>query len=274
MNIILSIAGSDPSGGAGIQADLKTITTLGCYGAAAITAITCQNSQGVSHCLPLSPQLVVDQVSAVLSDMAPSHIKIGMTASAEIISALAKCLDDFTGEIIFDPVLKASAGQSLLGSDSPEAMVPLLQRVTVLTPNIMELAILSGQEINNEEEAKRAAETLLDKYPNIKALCIKGGHLCEEKKEVIDILLVKAGSHGNLQISEVRHPRRQTQNSHGTGCTFASAFAALHAQLMDYQKAFESAVLYVDSLLEMSKDEKIGVGIGPLQHFRMSNFKS
>ncbi len=270
MNIILSIAGSDPSGGAGIQADLKTITSLGCYGAAAITAITCQNTQGVSHCQPLSPSLVVDQVSAVLSDLKPSHIKIGMTASADIILSLANCLNDFPGEIVFDPVLKASSGQPLLENTSTAALSPLLEKITVLTPNIHELTVISGVDINDEEDAKKAALTLLKNYPNIKALCVTGGHLYEDAKEVVDILLEREGDNENLQVKKVRHPRRLTQNSHGTGCTFASAFTAFHAIYNNYHQAFEAAVAYVDTLLELSKDEKVGAGTGPLQHFKMS----
>lgn len=271
MKIILTIAGSDPSGGAGIQADLKTITTLGCYGAAAITAITCQNTLGVSHCHPLPPQLVVDQVSAVLNDMAPTHIKIGMTASAEIIAALAQTLKDFVGEIIFDPVLKSSSGQSLLNGDADTAMAPLLAKVSVLTPNIPELSSLTQLPVTNIEQAQYAGLVLMKRYPNIRALCIKGGHLQEEAQEVVDILLDKTGPDQTVLATTVRHPRRQTDNSHGTGCTFASAFAAYHALEDTYQQAFESAVTYVDILLELGKDEKIGQGTGPLQHHKWND---
>ncbi len=268
MKMILSIAGSDPSGGAGIQADLKTITTLGCYGAAAITAITCQNTLAVSHCHPLPPQLVADQVLAVLTDMAPSHIKIGMTASTGIIATLAQALKDFTGEIIFDPVLKSSSGHSLLSGDSVTALAPLLARVSVLTPNIPELASLSQLPVSNAEQAQQAGLLLMERYANIRALCIKGGHLQEEEGEVVDILLEKKGLDQTVQVTRANHPRRRTANSHGTGCTFASAFAAYHAHQGSYQKAFHSAVTYVDTLLELGKDEKIGHGIGPLQHYK------
>ncbi len=268
MKVILTIAGSDPSGGAGIQADLKTITTLGCYGEAAITAITCQNSLGVSHCHPLSPQLVADQIAAVLSDMPPSHIKIGMTASAEIIATLAEILNNFAGEIIFDPVLKSSAGQSLLQGNSASALAPLLARVSVLTPNISELSSLSQLPVSNEAEAKEAGQILLASYANIRALCIKGGHLHEEGKEVVDILLEKTGPHQTIQTTCVRHPRHRTTNSHGTGCTFASAFAAYHAHEESYLKAFNAAVCYVGTLLERSKKIKIGHGLGPLLHYK------
>ncbi len=268
MKMILSIAGSDPSGGAGIQADLKTITTLGCYGAAAITAITCQNTLGVSHCHPLPPQLVADQISAVLSDMAPSHIKIGMTASTEIIATLAEILKDFKGEIIFDPVLKSSSGQPLFLADSASPLVPLLARVSVLTPNIPELSSLSRLEVANERQAQQAGQFLMESYANIRALCIKGGHLQEQSPEVVDILLEKAAADQAIKTTLIRHPRRQTTNTHGTGCTFASAFAAYHAHTKSYQQAFESAVSYVDSLLELGKNTKIGQGTGPLLHHK------
>ena len=254
MKSILTIAGSDPSGGAGIQADLKTITTLGCYGAAAITAITCQNTMGVSHCHPLPAKLVAD------------HIKIGMTASAEIITTLAVILKDFTGEIIFDPVLKSSAGQSLLNADPISALSPLLARVSVLTPNIPELSCLSQLVVSDEDQALHAGKTLMERHSNIKALCIKGGHLHEDGQEVVDILMRRRAPGHDFQVSRIRHPRHQTRNSHGTGCTFASAFAAYHLHTDSYQKAFESAVSYVDTLLKLSKEIKIGKGRGPLLH--------
>ncbi|MBU0679892.1 MAG: bifunctional hydroxymethylpyrimidine kinase/phosphomethylpyrimidine kinase [Proteobacteria bacterium] len=268
MKIILTIAGSDPSGGAGIQADLKTITTLGCYGAAAITAITCQNTLGVSHCHPLPPQLVADQVAAVLSDMPPSHIKIGMTATAEIITTLAEILKDFAGEIIFDPVLKSSTGQPLLDADAAAVLAPLLARVSVLTPNISELASLSQLSVTSETQAEQAGRVLMKRYANIRALCIKGGHLNEKGQEVVDILLEKSGSGQTVHSSMTRHPRRQTTNTHGTGCTFASAFAAYHSRTASYQQAFEAAVSYVDTLLARSQKEKIGQGQGPLLHYK------
>lgn len=268
MKMLLAIAGSDPSGGAGIQADLKTFTTLGCYGAAAITAITCQNTLGVSHCQPLSPQLVADQVLAVLTDMVPSHIKIGMTASAEIIATLADILRGFTGEIVFDPVLKSSSGQSLLTGDSAAALAPLLARVSVLTPNIPELSSLSQLPISNEAQAIEAGQVLMERSAQIKALCIKGGHLHEEDQEVVDILLERSGSDDAIKTTKVCHPRRQTPNSHGTGCTFASAFTAYHASMGTYQQAFKAAVSYVDTLLDLGKDDKIGQGTGPLQHYK------
>lgn len=269
MKMILTIAGSDPSGGAGIQADLKTVTSLGCYGAAAVTAITVQNTLGVSYCHPLPPQLVVDQVTAVLTDMAPSHIKIGMTATAEIINALADCLEDFSGEIILDPVLKSSTGQSLLNGDSDKALAPLLARISVLTPNIDELASLSKLPVTNRSESQLAGQAIMTSYPNIKALCIKGGHLHEKDPEVVDILLEKSATNQIVKRNTTRHPRRQTTNSHGTGCSFASAFTAYHARTGCYQQAFQSAVSYVDKLLELGQDEKIGHGTGPLQHYKM-----
>ncbi|MDR9501554.1 MAG: bifunctional hydroxymethylpyrimidine kinase/phosphomethylpyrimidine kinase [Desulfurivibrionaceae bacterium] len=268
MKMILTIAGSDPSGGAGIQADLKTITTLGCYGAAAITALTCQNSLGVSHCHALPPQLVVDQVLAVLEDMPPSHIKIGMTASREIIAALAEILKNFSGEIILDPVLRSSTGQTLLQDDSVTALAPLLARVTALTPNILELSTLSQRAVSTEEEARQAGRILMQRHPNIRALCITGGHLNEEGDAIVDLLLEKKSTAPAIVESVARHPRRQTTNSHGTGCTFASAFAAYHSRTGSYQEAFAAAVFYVDTLLEASRKEKIGQGQGPLLHYK------
>lgn len=266
MKSILTIAGSDPSGGAGIQADLKTFAVLGCYGAAAITAVTCQNTLGVSRCVPLPADLITDQVAAVLSDIAPSHIKIGMTATAEIIAALAAELKSFKGEIILDPVLKSSSGRQLLDADPSTALAPLLRRVTVLTPNIPELASLSQHPISTEAEAVQAGRQLMARYTNIKALCIKGGHLAQQESEVVDILLSR-GPHV-IRKKSTRHPRRRTANSHGTGCTFASALAAYHAATACYLKAFPAAVCFVDTLLACSSRTTIGRGTGPLLHHR------
>ncbi|MEN8140794.1 MAG: bifunctional hydroxymethylpyrimidine kinase/phosphomethylpyrimidine kinase [Thermodesulfobacteriota bacterium] len=266
---LLTIAGSDPSGGAGIQADLKTFCSLACYGGAVITALTCQNSLGVSASQPVEPRLVAEQIQAVLSDLPVSHIKIGMSATAAIASAIGQALANFPGEIIFDPVLHASSGQSLHdGAESKPlaALAPLLSRCTVLTPNGHELATLSGcQEVKSLAQAKAAGLKLMAELPQLRAICIKGGHLAESKAEVVDLLIWRQ-KNGQLDEITESHPRLTTRNSHGTGCTFASAFTALLARGNDYPGAFTKSVAYVAELLAKSQGARLGHGTGPLLH--------
>lgn len=267
MNVILTIAGSDPSGGAGIQADIKTITSIGGYAAAVITTITCQNSLGVSLVSPLEPALVQQQIISVLEDNDVSHIKIGMTGSSGIVRAIGECLEHFSGEIIVDPVLKSSSGASLLGG-TPSDLAPLLQKATVLTPNSHELAILSGLDCSSEKKGVVAGKRLMHEFPNLHALCLKGGHLHESSAKIHDTLLVKRN--GDIMEKSICHVRHQTRNSHGTGCTFASAFTAFHALHHDYAKAFTEAVQYVDDLLKWGKQDQLGAGTGPLVHYRQN----
>ncbi len=270
MNVILTIAGSDPSGGAGIQADIKTITSLGGYAAAVITTITCQNSLGVSLVSPLDPTLVQQQITSVLSDNAVSHIKIGMTGSSRIIQAIGECLADFSGEIILDPVLKSSSGTSLL-AENPSALTPLLHQASVLTPNTHELALLSGTDCSSAQESVSAGQKLMQDFPNLQALCLKGGHLQEEKKDIQDTLLTKDGT--RIRETSIRHRRHHTRNSHGTGCTFASAFTTFHAQYHDYERAFSEAVRYVEHLLKWGTHDQLGAGIGGLVHYRQNRLR-
>jgi hydroxymethylpyrimidine/phosphomethylpyrimidine kinase len=268
VNIILSIAGSDPSGGAGIQADLKTITSTGSYGAAVITAITCQNSLGVSHISVLDPALVQSQIVSVLEDLDISHIKIGMTGSTTVIQAIARTLTDFSGEIILDPVLKSSSGTSLI-AEEPSSLTLLISKATVLTPNSRELAILAGLPCTSKDQSIKAGEKLLNQFENIKAICIKGGHLNEDVEVVDDTLLLRELE--TTRTVTISHPRRKTRNSHGTGCTFASAFSSFHSQCNDYEKAFQQTVSYVDELLELGAEDQLGAGTGPLVHYRKNS---
>ena len=264
MNVILTIAGSDPSGGAGIQADIKTITSLGHYAAAVITTITCQNSLGVSYITPLEPSLVQGQIQSVLEDNTVSHIKIGMTGTSAIIQAIHDSLTSFSGEIIVDPVLQSSSGSSLLTSHHL-ALSPLLSQATVLTPNTHELSLLSSLNCTSREENILAGTHILKTYPNLQAICLKGGHFLEHSDTIEDILLLRNGNQTKLS-----HPRHQTKNSHGTGCTFASAFSSYHARYHDYKKAFIKTVHYVETLLESGKEDQLGDGTGGLAHYRLN----
>ena len=263
--VVLSIAGSDPSGGAGIQADLKTFASLGVYGAAAVTCLTVQNTQGVRSFTPLDPTLVQEQIRAVLDDLPVSHVKIGMVGSAAIATAIAAALHDFAGEVVYDPVLKAGTGQSLLEGDARAALAQLLDRATLLTPNLPELAALSGESCATAAEITAAATTLFRRHPRLAAVVVTGGHGDEAGGEIIDLLYLRAAGH-TITIVEYVHPRIASRNLHGTGCTFASAFAAAHARSGSYETAFREAGAFVAALIEKSTAFSLGHGTGPLLH--------
>ena len=262
---VLSIAGSDPSGGAGIQADLKTFTAIGVYGGAAITCLTAQNSLGVLSCLPIAAEFVKKQIQLVLADLPVSHIKTGMLGTDEIAGAIAETLHDFSGEIVCDPVLTASDGHELFRKTrGATGLESLLHTATVLTPNLPELEILTTRKLKNPQEAAEAATGLLARYPKLRAIALTGGHLREECREVEDFLILRHTS--NPEILTSRHPRVVTQNTHGTGCTFASAFAAYHLLLGNDRDAFLKAVAFMDTVLQQSASLALGKGKGPLAH--------
>lgn len=262
---VLSIAGSDPSGGAGIQADLKTITAIGVYGAAAITCITVQNSLGVSESVALAGDLVVRQVQAVLADYNVTHIKIGMIGTIEIATALGQLLGEFKDEVIYDPVLSSTMGQSLLNSTNlSDLSNQLISKVTVLTPNLAELEQLCQQPMATPEAAIRGARQILDRHEHLQAVIVKGGHLEIDKKYVSDYLILK----NQEQIATSTRQRIKSHNLHGTGCTYASAFAAFHCLEKDYRKAFVLSAAYMDRIISKSSSIlliKSGKG-GPLIH--------
>ncbi|MFH2124825.1 MAG: bifunctional hydroxymethylpyrimidine kinase/phosphomethylpyrimidine kinase [Pseudomonadota bacterium] len=261
---VLTIAGSDPSGGAGIQADLKTMTAIGVYGAAAITCITVQNSLGVTESVPLEAGLVARQVQAVLADHHVTHIKIGMIGTMEIARSLGKLLADYCGEVIYDPVLASTTGQSLFNNSSlAELSEDLISKVTVLTPNGDELARLSQQKITTAEEALRCAGTIMARHEHLRAVIVKGGHLGADSTDIHDYLVMK-----NEEVVVSRRRRIKSANLHGTGCTCASAFAAFHCREKDYGKAFALTAAYMDSLISRSSSislVKSGIN-GPLVH--------
>ena len=260
--VVLSIAGSDPSGGAGIQADLKTFSTLGVYGCAAITALTAQNTLGVEACLPVEPTFFRKQVQLVLNDMPVSHIKIGMVGSNEIAAVIDDLLDFFPGEVIYDPVLRASAGHALFEQKKLDGLLRhVVARTTVLTPNLNELELLTGMRCPNKKEMTHAVQSLLARFPRLRSVIVTGGHIHEDRKTVTDFLISR-----KFAIQTTDHPRIRTKNSHGTGCTFASAFAAFHLLSGDDVHSFRQAVGFVAQLLEKSASWKLGKGNGPLVH--------
>jgi hydroxymethylpyrimidine/phosphomethylpyrimidine kinase len=267
---ILSIAGSDPSGGAGIQADLKTFTAIGVYGGAAITCLTAQNSLGVSSCLAIAPDFVKEQIRLVLADLPVSHIKTGMLGTDEIAGAMAEALRNFSGELICDPVLTASDGHDLFKKTTQDTgLQALLHAATVLTPNLPELAALTGKNLETPQEAMEAAAALLTRYPKLRAIALTGGHIREQAGEVEDFLILRQQS--VPKVLTAKHPRIATHNTHGTGCTFASAFAAYHLLHGNDQDAFFKAVAFLDALLRQSAGLALGKGNGPLAHHLFQN---
>ena len=263
---ILTIAGSDPSGGAGIQADLKTFTILKTYGCAAITNLTVQNSLGVHSTHPVDPEIVFNQIQHVLADIHISHIKIGMLGNAETVKATAGALENFIGEVVYDPVISASAGQDLLSKDGVKfAKNTLGPFITVITPNLSELESLTGRICDSSAAALSAAEQLFVIFPHLKAAVIKGGHIAEDLPTVTDYLLIRGKSAAKNAIV-ANHQRISSTNTHGTGCTFAAAFTAYHLLTGSYKEAFLKSVALIDQLLQKSSACNIGHGIGGLVH--------
>jgi len=264
---VLTIAGSDPSGGAGIQADLKTFTVLGVYGGAVITCLTAQNTQGVFSVEPVKPSLVKEQIDCVLKDINISHIKIGMVGTVPIVESICEQLSSFAGEIIYDPILISSSGHALMDQNGYDAVRQLLLSIcTVITPNLPELPVLSERKCTNQNEIFSAAELLLHKHKKLRAVIIKGGHSQTDEAMVDDFLVKLDDEDGAAQIIEESHPRLDTRNTHGTGCTFSAAFTAYHLLTGDDTIAFRKAVSFMDELLTLSASRDIGCGTGPLVH--------
>jgi len=263
----LTIAGSDPSGGAGIQADLKTFTVLGVYGGAVITCLTAQNTQAVFSVEPVKPSFVKEQIRYVLNDLNVSHIKIGMVGTVPIIESICEQLSNFSGEIIYDPILVSSSGHALMDENGYEAVRQLLLSIcTVITPNLPELPVLTEKKCSTENEIFSAAELLLNKYKKLRAVIIKGGHAKPDERMVDDFLIKLNNEDNTAQIIKESHPRLETRNTHGTGCTFSSAFTAYHLLNGDDSKAFRKTVSFMDELLTLSASGDIGLGTGPLVH--------
>ena len=255
---VLIIAGSDSSGGAGIQADIKTVTALGGYAATAITAVTVQNTKGVTGVHPIPDEVIAAQIEAVLSDIGADAIKTGMLASVSTIEAVVKALDaaQMTGvPLILDPVMVASSGDRLISEEAAEAIrTELLPRASLITPNAPEAAVLAGGTIEDLDDQRAAADELLDM--GAKAVLIKGGHL--EGSQIIDLLATRNG------VRLFTRPRIRTRHTHGTGCTLASGIAALMAQGLGLDRAVEMAGDYLHEAIRRAPG--FGEGHGPIQH--------
>lgn len=254
---ILSIAGSDPSGGAGIQADLKTFAALGVYGMAAITALTAQNTIGVTGFVAVPASFMRDQLRAIFDDIDVSAVKIGMLANAEIIEAVAEVLGQscpVSVPIVLDPVMVATSGDVLIDHDAVAAMKAcLIPMAHVLTPNIPEAEKLSRKAVLDMEVA---AQGVLDL--GARAVYLKGGHL---KGNIMrDVLATSSGTH------VLEAPRIDTDNTHGTGCTLSSAIASYLGRGEDLIDACTMAKDYLTSALKAAGDLNVGLGHGPVHH--------
>ena len=254
---VLICAGSDSSGGAGIQADIKTVTALGCFAATAITALTSQNTKGVFNVLDIPTSFLRQQMTVVLEDIGADVIKTGMLHNAEVIRTISNTLENLgdSSTLVIDPVMVAKGGHSLLQTSAIDALkIELIPKAHVLTPNIPEAEVLAGIEITSVDDMRRAGEYLLDMGP--KSVLIKGGHLKDDT--LTDILLTQ--SEEKLYSS----PRLKTVHTHGTGCTLASAIAAGIAQGLEVQIATERARKYVFEAIRTAPG--LGAGHGPLNH--------
>ncbi len=257
---VLSIAGSDSGGGAGIQADIKTISALGCYAATAITAVTVQDTKGVFAIWPVPPQILESQIKAVVEDICPAVIKIGMTYNAGLINAIASVLKECPGiPIILDPVMAASSGQSLAESGFLLAMASeLFPLARLVTPNIDEAAALAIMPVKTVEDMKQAALKILQMGSY--AVLIKGGHLTGE--DLYDFYVDKTGAEQLFQSKKI-----VSNNTHGTGCTLSSAIASFLALGEDLITSIGKAKTYVHLAIEAGQEVKTGKGHGPLNHF-------
>lgn len=256
---VLTIAGSDSGGGAGIQADLKTFAALGCYGLSAITALTAQNTVGVQAIHPVPPEFLAAQIDAVVSDIGVDAVKIGMLHAEATVHTVAQALDRHTlDHVVLDPVMVSASGVRLIEQQAVQTLVTeLFPRVSLITPNLDEAALLLGQPVASPQDMPAAAQALLQL--GARAVLLKGGHLSGE--QVHDLLLERGGEQHLMQAQRV-----DTHNLHGAGCTLSSAVAAFLAQGLPLRLAAEAAHSYVIDAITEGALVSTGHGAGPLNH--------
>ena len=258
---VMTIAGSDSGGGAGIQADIKTFSALGCYGMSAITAITAQNTQGVRgiHAIPV--ETLEEQIAAVLDDIGADAIKIGMLHSSEVIQTVADLLSRYAiPNIVLDPVMVATSGDILLRPDAIEVLKELLiPKVQIITPNIPEAELLLGESLKHQSDLPSAARKLATL--GCRSVLLKAGHLSE--KTLVDYFYDKDSD----RLLELASHRLDTRNTHGTGCTLSSAIAAFLAKGYAPDRAVQAAKDYLTTALTAGSEYQLGNGHGPVHHF-------
>lgn len=260
---VLTIAGSDPSGGAGIQADLKTFAACGCYGASAIVAVVDENTIGVTDVHPIPVKFVAGQIRSVLDDIGADAVKIGMLHSAELIQTVRQTLDLYPDirNIVLDPVMVATSGDPLLMPEAVDSLkTTLIPRTRVITPNIPEAEILLGETIDRQSRLPDAARRLSDKCAGVSVL-LKAGHLTDNR--LTDIFF-NAETGDTIRLES---ERLNTVNTHGTGCTLSSALASHLAKGLSLTDAAIAAKNYVAAAIEAGAAYEIGHGHGPVHHF-------
>ena len=255
MKTALTIAGSDCSGGAGIQADIKTMTMNGVYAMSAITALTAQNTTGVRKIQESTPEFLEQQIDAVFEDIFPDAVKIGMVSSSEIVCVIADRLKYHKAKnIVVDPVMVATSGSSLMKTDAVKTLIDVLLPIaTLVTPNIPESEVLSGISIENKEDMQTAAKTIGDKYSC--AVLLKGGHSINDANDLL---------YANGEFKWFYGKRIDNPNTHGTGCTLSSAIAANLAKGFNVSDSVRKAKEYISDVLAAELD--LGQGSGPLMH--------
>lgn len=260
-NRVITIAGSDSGGGAGIQADIKTISACGCYASSAITAITVQNTLGVQSVFPIPTETIKGQIDAVLSDIGADAIKIGMLHSSEVMLTVRDCLSAYGNRnIVLDPVMVSTSGHKLMEDSAIETLInELMPCARIITPNIPEAEIILGRKIGGQNELTACAKEL-SMNGNISVL-LKAGHLTDER--LIDILY-------NAETDEIvslESSRLYTKNTHGTGCTLSSAIASFIARGLPLTDAVRSAKDYITRAITSGSRYTLGHGFGPVDHF-------
>ena len=253
---VLIIAGSDSSGGAGIQADIKTVSALGCYAMTAITAVTVQNTTGVKSIIPIKPKEISNQIEFTARDIKPNAIKIGMLHSAKVISAVRKSLKKIDiKKIVLDPVMVAKGGTKLINNEAiDEIKKKLMKKILLITPNIPEAELLTNTKINSLNDMIKAGQLLINL--GAKNVLIKGGHL--KSNEINDILL-------NKKIIKIfKNKKYKSKNTHGTGCTLSSAIATNLSCGKDLIKSCEQGIKYVNEAIKSNLN--YGKGNGPINH--------
>lgn len=252
---VLSIAGSDCSGGAGIQADLKTMTSLGVYGMSVITALTAQNTTGVYGIMDVEPEFVANQMDCIFKDIVPDAVKIGMVSQKDIICTIADKLKEYGAEnIVLDPVMVSTSGSRLLAADAIEVLAErLFPMAAVMTPNIPEAELLAGMKISSERDMERAAELIGKRYGG--AVLVKGGHQVETANDIL---------YRNGAVVWFYGKRIENPNTHGTGCTLSSAIACGLASGRTMEESVRDAKAYLSDALSSGLD--LGRGSGPLDH--------
>lgn len=257
---VLTIAGFDSSGGAGIQADIKTISALGCYATSVLTALPVQNTMGVRKIYPIVMEAVADQIEAVLDDIVPNSIKIGMVHTPQLVETIVNTLNKYPKiPIVFDPVMVATSGHRLIEEETIDTIIEkLFPLADIITPNMDEASILAGMEVKTLDDMELAGKKIL-KY-GCKNILLKGGH--QESPTVTSVFFDENGKQYYFETEKF-----MTNNTHGSGCTLSSAIAAFTARGERSYKSVELAQQYVFEAIKNGRDVLTGKGNGPLNHF-------